>query len=77
MCICILEENDVFIVFLIISEFNLEVNSLFGFWMLKVKLNLVKEVMWILFNLNLKVCREIIFFLNNCKIEIEKCENGI
>lgn len=74
---CILEENDVFLVCLIIIEFNLEVNSLFGFWMLKIKLNLVKEVMRILFNLNLNVCREIKFYLNNCKIEIEKCENGI
>lgn len=74
---CILEENDVFLVCLIIIEFNLEVNSLFGFWMLKIKLNLVKEVMRILFNLNLNVCREIKFYLNNCKFEIEKCENGI
>ncbi|XP_052692962.1 uncharacterized protein LOC128171251 [Crassostrea angulata] len=70
------EENDVFSVRLTTTEFNLEANSPFGSRMLKIKSNSAKEAMRILFNLNSNARRETKFHLNNCKLEIEKRENG-
>lgn len=69
-------ENNVFTTVMTTSEYNFEANTMYGSRALIIKSDSTKESMRILFNLNSKARTETTFPLNNCKIEIEKRENG-